>query len=98
MNRELALDALAGNDSANREHFASATAAAPDHGSAENLSPGLLAFENFAVNINGVADFKFRSVSFKAVLLHQFHDFVSHLIVLFICDPLEAEPILVLTL
>jgi hypothetical protein len=62
--RELAFDAFAGDDATNGEHFGGTAAAARDDDAVEDLNAFFVAFENLAVNVDDVADFKFGNALF----------------------------------
>jgi len=78
VDRELTFHTFPGNDAANGEHFTTAMAALGDHDAAEDLDAFFITFENLVVDIDGVADVKFRCVLFEAAFLDQFDDVGIH--------------------
>ena len=78
MEGKLSLHAFTGNDSANRKHFTAAATTLGDYGTTENLNPFFVAFQNFIVNVDGIADFKLWSFFLETGLLDQFHNQVAH--------------------
>ena len=75
--RELTFDTFAGNDAANGEGFVDASASSGNDGAAEDLDAFFVAFQNLRVDIDGVADLKFRLLFLHTGLSGQLQQFVA---------------------
>jgi hypothetical protein len=78
VHRKLSLDTFAPDDPANDEHFARTGPTFGDHGATENLDTFFLAFLNFGVNINGIADPKFVYLFLKIGAFNGLKNLLAH--------------------
>jgi hypothetical protein len=72
MERENTLDTLIIDDAAHGEHLVDADAFAGDHGTAEDLRTGLIALDDLAMHIDGIADLKVRCFLFRMFCFYCF--------------------------
>jgi len=93
MERELSLDPLAGDNSADREHLARARSVTCNHDAGEDLDALFFAFQNSGVDIDGIADIKFWRIFVEARLLDVIHNLLAHFLLplsLSLLGPLKA--------
>ncbi len=69
MEGEDSFDAFVCDDSSDGKHFAHAAAFSCDDGAGEDLRPDLVAFLDFAVNVNAVANLEMGHVGLEAFIL-----------------------------
>src|SRR4051794_13550654 len=74
MQRELALHAFVRDHAPDGEHLAAARAAASDYDACENLNAFLVAFEDFRVHVDRVADGELGNHSLKRWLFDEFEN------------------------
>ena len=78
VDRKDALDALAADDAADGEHLAGAGSAASEDDPRENLDALFGAFQNSAVDIDGIADFKLQWVRSQVFVFDLLDELVNH--------------------
>ena len=76
--REFTLDALTRDDAADGERFTDAGTAARDDVAVKDLDTLFVAFENLAMHVNAIADFKMGNVFFLGASFHQTNKFLTH--------------------
>jgi hypothetical protein len=78
MEREYAFDAFADDDAADGEHLVYAVTLAGDDGAGEDLDAFLVAFDYFAVDVNGIAYAEKGYVLFQAFTFNGIQQFCFH--------------------
>ena len=76
--RELAFDALTGDDTTNRKGLADAGTATRDNVAVEHLNTLFFALENLAVNVDAITDFKLGNVLFFGASFYQTDEILTH--------------------
>ncbi len=70
MKRESSFDAFTRDNPADGESLADAAASSGNHGAAEDLDAFLVALDNFAMNIDCIANFKMRYIFFEPFVIN----------------------------
>ena len=78
MEGELALDALTVDDTAHDKHLAGSAAGTGDDHAVKDLDTLFVAFEDLAVNVDGVADGELGNLRLTAEVFDLFENLLTH--------------------